>query len=230
MAHYYDSLRLEADQKEVIIRDLQAENVELRNKQNHYHAMHDNIGGIEHECAIVSEEKRAMEEEMRRRSEADGVSIRRLREENEGLVCSNKEADHQLFVLKEEIAKLRAINDGKAREISELTDSINLREADNNALRGQIQEVERGISVELSEGAQLRADIGRINDDIGKITGDIHMTDNCIANRHADIDGLNANINKRMVDIENKNKDIAVGEGELHRLNDNLGKAKHDQA
>mmetsp|Transcript_34514 Transcript_34514/g.34164 ORF Transcript_34514/g.34164 Transcript_34514/m.34164 type:complete len:291 (-) Transcript_34514:194-1066(-) len=230
MSHYFDSLKLEADQKDLLISELKAENFELRNKERHYHTMHDNIGGIEHECAIVSEEKRSMEEEMRRRSEADGASIRRLREENESLVRSNQEADHRLFVLKEEIAKLRAVNDGKAREISDLTDSINLRESDNNALRGQIQDTEKLISSEVSEGSKLRADICRTKDDIDKITSDIVLTDNCIANRHADIDGLNANISKRMVDIDEKNKDISIAEGELYRLEDNLGKAKQDQA
>lgn len=230
MSHYFDSLKLEADQKDLLISELKAENFELKNKERHYHNMHTNIGGIEHECAIVSEDKRSMEEEMRRRSEADGVSIRKLREENESLVRSNQDSDHQLFVLKEEIAKLRAVNDGKAREISDLTDSINLREADNNAIRGQIQEAEKALSFELSEGTKLRADIGRTNDDIEKITADIVVTDNCIANRHTDIDGLNANIGKRMVDIDDKNKDITIGEGELIRLSDNLAKAKHDQA
>jgi hypothetical protein len=72
MSHYIDSLRLESDQKDLLISELKAENFELRNKERHYHHMHDTIGAIEHDCAIISEEKRAMEEDMRRRSEADG--------------------------------------------------------------------------------------------------------------------------------------------------------------
>jgi hypothetical protein len=72
MPHYVDSIRLEGDQKDLLISELKAENFELRNKERHYHAMHDEISGIEHECAEVSKEKRAMEDEMRRRSDADG--------------------------------------------------------------------------------------------------------------------------------------------------------------
>lgn len=49
MSNYVDSLRLESDQKDLLISELKAENFELRNKQRHYHHMHDNIGGIEHE-------------------------------------------------------------------------------------------------------------------------------------------------------------------------------------
>lgn len=72
MAHYVDSIRLEGDQKDLLISELKAENFELRNKERHYNAMHDEISGIEHECAEVSKEKRAMEDEMRRRSNTDG--------------------------------------------------------------------------------------------------------------------------------------------------------------
>ena len=72
MAHYVDSIRLEGDQKDLLISELKAENFELRNKERHFHAMHDNIGSIEHNCAVISEEKRQMEEELRRRSDADG--------------------------------------------------------------------------------------------------------------------------------------------------------------
>ena len=72
MSHYVDSLRLEGDQKDLLISELKAENFELRNKERHFQSMHDNIAGIEHECAVVSEDKRAMEDEMRRRSDHDG--------------------------------------------------------------------------------------------------------------------------------------------------------------
>lgn len=72
MSHYVDSLRLEGDQKDLLISELKAENFELRNKERHFQSMHDNIAGIEHECAVVSEDKRAMEDDMRRRSDHDG--------------------------------------------------------------------------------------------------------------------------------------------------------------
>jgi hypothetical protein len=85
MSQYVSPLRLESDQKDLMISELKAENFELRNKERHYNVMYDNIKNIERECALVSEEKRAMEEDMRRRSDADGVAIRKLREENESL-------------------------------------------------------------------------------------------------------------------------------------------------
>jgi chromosome segregation ATPase len=146
------------------------------------------------------------------------------------LSIANKDADYQLHAMKDEFAHLKAICDGKAREIGDLSDSINLRNCDNNALRDQIKDVEKAILAACDESRSLRLEIAGTNDDIEKLTADIHVTENCIKNRENDISGLNANISKRMIDIDDKNKDISSAESEVHRLNDNIGKAKHDQA
>lgn len=110
-----------------------------------------------------------------------------------------------------------------------MTDSIKLRDSDNNALRAQIQDVEKAIGGECAEGTKLRVDLSKTNDTIDKLNADIHVTDNCIGSRHKDIDGLNGNINKRMIDIDDKNKDIGIANAEIHRLKDNINKAKDDQ-
>jgi chromosome segregation ATPase len=130
----------------------------------------------------------------------------------------------------DELAHLRAINDAKARELADLAESIKLRNCDNNALREQIKDVERAIVAACDEGRGFRVEIARTNDDINKLSADIHLTDNCIKNREHDIAGLNSNIGKRMIDIDDKNKDISCAESEHHRLDDNIAKAKHDQA
>ena len=147
----------------------------------------------------------------------------------DNLNIANKEADHQLHCLKDEIARLKTINGGKAGEITDLSESVKLRDADNANLRSQIQDVERIIGVECAEGTKLRVDITKTNDNIDKLNADIHVTDNCISSRHQDIDGLNGNINKRMIDIDDKNKDIGITNAEIHRINDNISKAKADQ-
>jgi hypothetical protein len=72
MSHYVDPIKLQGDQKDLLISELKAENFELKNKERQFHAMHDEISGIEHECASVSQAKRGMEDEMRRKSVADG--------------------------------------------------------------------------------------------------------------------------------------------------------------
>lgn len=112
MSHYVSPSRLDSDQKDLLISELKAENFELRNKERHYNQMYDNIGNIEHECAMVSEDKRAMEEgkfviylcvlilhsEMRRRSDADGIVIRRLRDENESLNRGNSSHSYYFYI------------------------------------------------------------------------------------------------------------------------------------
>jgi hypothetical protein len=71
--HVVDCHRLESDQKDMLISELKAENFELSNRHTHYNHLHDNISGIEHECAVVCEEKRSMESDIRRRSEQEGM-------------------------------------------------------------------------------------------------------------------------------------------------------------
>lgn len=96
MSYYVDPIRLESDQKDLLISELKAENFELRNKERHYNEMYDSISHIEHDCAAISTEKRAMEEEMRRRSNTDSLTIRKLREQNEALVLANRDFDAKL--------------------------------------------------------------------------------------------------------------------------------------
>lgn len=145
------------------------------------------------------------------------------------LFIANRDADHELHILRDKIAEMRAINDGKKRELDDLSGSIDHRNHDNNHLRDKIKDIEKAIVRECDEGRSLRVEIARTNDDIEKLKADLHITENCIKNRHKDIDGLNANLNKRMIDIDDKNKDIASANHEIHRLNDNIGKAKNDQ-
>jgi hypothetical protein len=53
MSYCINSLKLESDQKDMLISELKAENFELRNRYTHYNHMHDNIADIEHECAVI---------------------------------------------------------------------------------------------------------------------------------------------------------------------------------
>ena len=124
---------------------------------------------------------------------------------------------------------MRAINDDKARQLHDFDNAINVRMADNGRLRDKIKDIERCIVKECDDGRGLRIELGRTNDDIGRATSDIAVTDNLIGQRLADIDDLNKRINRRIVDIEDRRKDIRIAEGEIARLNDNIAKAKFDQ-
>jgi len=191
-----------------LISELKAENFELRNKERHYNEMYDNISGIERDCAVISEEKRVMEEEMRRRSDADGVTIRRLREQNEGLVLGNRDYDAKLAAIKDEIAHLRAVSDSKAREIADLNASIAVKTDDNLLLRDKTRDADHALVTTIK---------------------DIEVTDNIIRSRDHDIDDLNKRINRRVLEIDDRRGKIGAAETEMARLNDNITKARVDQ-
>jgi chromosome segregation ATPase len=201
MSYYVDPVRLESDQKDLLISELKAENFELRNKERHYNEMYDNINGIEHECSEVSEIKRGMEEEMRNRSDHDGAAIRRLRESNEGFVLANRDYDAKIAHIRDEIAHQRAINDSKAREIVDLHTSINVKDGDNHSLSAQ--------------NAAAKAAID-------------NTVDNIMRNRDQN-DHLNRRINGRSNDIADKIASIDAAEADMARLNDNISKARLDQ-
>ena len=201
MAYYVDPVRLESDQKDLLISELKAENFELRNKERHYNEMYDTINIVENDCASLHQEKRSMEEDMRRRSDADGVNIRRLREQNEALVLANRDFDAKLAHIRDEIAHVRSINDSKAREIADLHNGIAIRDGDNAGLRSQIGGAQAAIDGTV-------ANIGRTNG----ITDD-----------------LNRSISARTLEIGDKNAAIAAAEADMARLRDNHAKARVDQ-
>lgn len=201
MSHYVDPARLEADQKDLLISELKAENFELRNKERHYNQMYDDINFVERECAKISEEKRSMEEEMRIRGDHDSQTIRKLRDQNESLVLANKDFDARIAAIRSEIAHYRAVNDSKTREIGELNDMIHVKEDDNHGLRAQISDLENQI----------------------------HLCDDVNRSREGDIDDLNKRIGIKNMEIDDKIADIDNAEADIARLKDNIGKAKHDQ-
>jgi len=214
MSRYVDPLILESDQKDLMISELKAENFELRNKEKHYNQMYNIISNIEHECALISEEKRAMEEEMRRRNDADSITIRRLREENEALILAHRDHDKKLAAIRDEIARMRAVNDSKSREIGDLNASVNYTSDNNNGLRDKIKDVEKFIVRECDEGRGLRLDLAKTNDSINS--------------RDHEIDDLNKRIKRHTIDIGDRGGNLRDLEGELVKLNDGIGKGRHD--
>ena len=201
MSQFYSPLVLESDQKDLLISELKAENFELKNKERQYNQMYDSIMNIEHEGALIHQEKRAMEEEMRRRSDADGISIRRLREENESLLRAHRDIDEDIMAIRDEIAHLRDVNDSKAREIGELDTSIAIRSDDNAGLRDKIKDVERFIVRECDDGRALRIDLAKTGQEIDATSKDIAVTNNIIKSREHDIDELNKRISKRIQEL-----------------------------
>ena len=176
--------------------------------ERHYNDLYGTIINIERDCEGINEEKRVMEEELRRRSDADGITIRKLREQIEALALANRDFDLKIVAAKDEIAHLRAVTDSKARELADLHTSINIRADDNNILRKKALDADGALRHTLKG---------------------IAITDDVIMARDRDIDGLNKALSGRLLDIDTKRGNIAAAEGDMARLNDGLAKARVDQ-
>mmetsp|Transcript_12172 Transcript_12172/g.10791 ORF Transcript_12172/g.10791 Transcript_12172/m.10791 type:complete len:389 (+) Transcript_12172:45-1211(+) len=231
MYHYHHRHPLESDQKDMYISELKAENFELRHKSGHYYDLKDRVTSTEHEIAIVNDDRRRIEDEMRGRKNEDDCVIRDIQIDNEqlrGTICSR---DAEIEDIKAQIEALR-------RQDGDLTIQISGFTKDNEGLRRDIDGLEHQLGDERGLGRRLRGDLDKAKadntmreDENASAVHTIRVLEDDLGRNKATEEDLARILSDKNAELGDKNNRLRALEDEVAKLRaaiDGRDKEAHD--
>lgn len=203
------------------ISELKAENFELRHRNGYYYDLRDRITSTEHEIAIVNDDRRRIEDEMRHRKHEDETVIRDIQVDNDNLRGTISARDAEIEDLKAQIDALR-------RQDGDLTIEISTFTKENEALRRDIDGLEHQLGDERCLGRKLRADL-----DAAKSANIVKDDENKAAFQTISI--LEEDLNRNKANegdlgkiLADKNAELADKNARLNALDDEVAKLRAD--
>ena len=228
---------MESDQKDMFISELKAENFELKHRQGHYYDLRDRISSTEHEIALVNDDRRRIEDEMRNRKSEDECVIRDIQVDNDTLRGTISARDAEIEDLKAQIDSLRA-QDG------DLTSNISSVTKDNEVLRRDIDGLEHHLGEERALGRKLRCDLDKakssnminedenkaalhtitiLEDDLGRNKITEEELSRILADKTAELADKGSRLNNLEAEVSRLRADIDEKDKEAHDLNHRYG-------
>ncbi len=219
------------------ISELKAENFELRHRQGHYYDLRDRITSTEHEIAIVNDDRRRIEDEMRLRKGEDEGVIRDIQADNDNLRGTISARDA-------EIEGLRAQIDALSKQDGDLTLDISTFTKENEVIRGDIDGLERQLADERGLGRKLRADLDAaksanivkedenksaihtitlLEEDLGRNKASESDLARILSDKNAELADKNARLNALEEEVSKLRVDIDARDAEANDLNHRYG-------
>ena len=155
----YDHVQLSNDQKDLLISQLKAEVFELKNREQDYDSLNDQVLELEHKCNLVHKDKTIMQDDYQRRLGATVGAIRDLEGEVHELRLTKDQKE-----LTEEAMLFRDRADGAGAELSRLHGDLKALEDEGLRLMRDKARLEDSIASQQSQKMHYYSEIDRQKD------------------------------------------------------------------
>ena len=155
----YDHVQLSNDQKDLLISQLKADIFELRNREQDYDSLNDQVLELEHKCNLVHKDKTILQDDYQRRLGASVGAIRDLESEVHGLRITKDQKE-----LTEETLIFRDRTEAAGAELSRLHAEAKALEDEGLRLMREKARLEDNIDAQQSQKMHYYQEIDRQKD------------------------------------------------------------------
>jgi chromosome segregation ATPase len=239
MHRYYSPVAVEADQKTVIIRQLQSEIADLRRNEQDYYHLQDQLRQLEHRFAVLNDQKAADDHAFRGRHDIALRNIAQLKNEIDATKAELRDRNLELGDLDADGNTLKTQCDQRNIEIERLKNDANSLLADHDELLAERARLENQFNILKQEKGTLLNELGNLEADNDSVARKIADSEKYLGQldaegkaMHDDLvhlenenNRLDAELQARSNDLANLEKSIAEAQRAIKELQADLAEA-----